>query len=105
MKLLQDCDNDDRLGFVSKVYGILATQLIMTFGWVTVIVAKPELGDSLQYYPSIYILALVLGIAIQCAILCCMKVARTSPANYILLFLFTLCYTYLIGYICAFYDA
>ena len=24
-RLLADCDNDDRLGFVQKVYGILAT--------------------------------------------------------------------------------
>ena len=34
-----------------------------------------------------------------------MKVARKSPSNYILLTVFTLCWTYLVGFICATYDA
>ena len=34
-----------------------------------------------------------------------MKVARSSPTNYILLFVFTLCWTFIVGVICAMYDA
>ena len=34
-----------------------------------------------------------------------MKVARKSPSNYILLTVFTLCWTYLVGFICARNDA
>ena len=34
-----------------------------------------------------------------------MKVARKTPMNYILLLVFTLCWTYLVGFICATYDA
>ena len=47
----------------------------------------------------------IVALIIQCALLCCMKVARKSPSNYIMLTIFTLCWTFMIGYICALYDA
>ena len=35
--MLLDADKDDRAGFVRKVYGILATQLTVTFGFVAIV--------------------------------------------------------------------
>ena len=65
----------------------------------------PELNDSMELYYPLAIACMVLGFCIQCAILCCRNVARTSPTNYIMLGIFTLCWTFLIGFICASYDA
>ena len=48
---------------------------------------------------------MVIGITAQCALLCCKSVARKSPSNYILLAVFTICWTFMIGVICAKYDA
>ena len=79
--------------------------MILTFGFVAIVKFNEDLGDALLDYPGIYIGALVLAFVIQCCLLCCMKVARKSPSNYILLTVFTLCWTYLVGFICATYDA
>ena len=62
--MLIDCDNDDRLGFVRKVYAILATQLTVTFGFVALVKASPELNENISMYPSLYITALILGFVI-----------------------------------------
>ena len=102
--LLEHADNDDRLGFVKKVYAILATQLTITFGFVAIVKATPTLNDTLPLLMPLIIVALVLAICIQCALVCCKSVARTTPTNYILLFVFTLCWTFIIGVICAMYE-
>ena len=56
-------------------------------------------------YGGLFIAALIIAIFIQCAIVCCKSVARTSPTNYLLLTIFTLCWTFVIGVICATYSA
>ena len=43
-------------------------------------------------------------ILIQCAIMCCKSVARKSPNNYILLFVFTACEAFCFSTICAHYP-
>lgn len=47
-RLLEHADNDDRLGFVKKVYAILSTQLIITFGFVTVVKMNEGLDRALH---------------------------------------------------------
>ena len=42
--LLADCDNEERLGFVRKVYGILACQLTLTFGFVAIVKFNEDFG-------------------------------------------------------------
>lgn len=103
--MLADCDGDDRMGFVRKVYSILAVQLFITFGFVAFVKTNESVNDNITAYSGLYITCLVLGIAVQCTLVCCMKVARSSPVNYILLTVFTLCWTFIIGYICALYNA
>ena len=49
--MLIDCDNDDRLGFVRKVYGILATQLCFTFGFVAMAATIDGLVESILANP------------------------------------------------------
>ena len=55
-------------------------------------------------FSGLIIAALILGIAIQCTLLCCKNVARSSPTNYVLLAVFTICWTFIIGVICASYN-
>merc|ERR1719491_139568 len=94
--LLEHADNEDRLGFVKKVYAILATQLTITFGFVAIVKTSPTLNQNLPLYTGWVIAAMIIGITIQCALLCFKNVARKSPTNYILLSVFTICWTFMI---------
>ena len=102
----EEKDYEDRRGFVKKVYGILATQLTITFGWTGIVVSSTDLTTSMRTDAAYGALigCSVLAMVIQCALLCCMKVARKSPTNYILLFGFTACWTFIVGAISAQYD-
>lgn len=48
--------------------------------------------------------ALIAGIAVECAIICVKSLARTVPTNYILLFSFTVCEAYMVMFIAAFSE-
>ena len=54
--------------------------------------------------PGLYIACYILALCVQCALLCCKNVARKSPTNYVLLSIFTLAFTFIVGFICGFYD-
>ena len=64
-----------------------------------------SLNDALPEQVGLLWTALILGICIEISLVCCKGVARKSPTNMILLALFTLCWTYVIGAICALYSA
>ena len=105
---LDECEKEDRRAFVLKVYGILTTQLVVTFGSVAV-VKTTWMNDSLQdpsngVAQGIYIAALVVALLIQCCVGCFHRLARKSPTNFILLAIFTLCYTYVISFVSTLYD-
>ena len=107
--LLSECDDDDRRGFVKKVYAILATQLTATFGCVAMVKFNDEMNASLadpenSTAMAMFITTLVLALVLQCAIICCKNVARAVPCNFITLSLFTACWAYIISFICAQYD-
>ena len=44
------------------------------------------------------------AVIVQCAIFCCRDVARKVPMNYILLFIFTACESFILAVICAGYP-
>ena len=50
------------------------------------------------------IVACVLAIVVECALICVRSLARKVPTNYILLFLFTICEAYTVAFICAASD-
>ena len=52
---------------------------------------------------GILVAAIFVMIFTEIALLCCRKMARKVPTNYILLLIFTLCETYLVGNICSYY--
>lgn len=81
-----------RIGFIRKVYGIFSAQLLLTTAIVVTainidgiekILASPQMI-------TLFIISIVLNL-VSCFTLCCFrKVARSVPANYILLAIFTL---------------
>ena len=55
--------------------------------------AKEWIRDN--YY--LHYVALIVGIALMCTLACCKKHARKVPRNYILLFAFTICWSYMVA--------
>lgn len=103
----ENCENEVRLGFVRKVYGVLSVMLFFTFGFVGLVKSSEELNNWMMT-PLAWGLSIpaFLGyIVLMCMIMCCTSVARKVPTNYILLGMFTICMTYIVGLIVAVYTA
>lgn len=98
-------DMEDRIGFIRKVYGILATQLLVT----ALITLIPTLSAEARLWiaanRAVFWTMFAISIVIQCVLLCCMRVSRRVPINYILLLVFTLCEAYTVAFICTQYPA
>ncbi|CAH8429636.1 unnamed protein product [Heterobilharzia americana] len=85
-----------RLRFLRKVYGILFIQLLITsLCGGTMMALKPVLLDSLQQNPWV---PFVLFISTFAILISLMWKRQETPTNFILLFLFTLCESVLVGY-------
>ena len=102
--LLENAQQDDRQGFVRKVYGIVTAQLTFTFGAIAVTKAVPEVEDWMQGQAGLATGAIFLALIPQCMILCCKSVARKVPTNYMLLFIFTSLFSFFFMYVCSLYD-
>ena len=89
------------------MYSILSVQLVITASAITAVKTVPGWNDTMRS-PAMNGLAmglLIFSVVIECAILCCKSVARKSPTNYILLFIFTICQAFVFSTICAHYPA
>ena len=100
-------NDQDRLGFVRKVYGILATQLVITACFVylcmsevqaSIAANKPTAFTSVLFNGGNMIAVMVLYLVSYCALICYRK---TVPTNYILLGVFTMCVSWMVGFICS----
>lgn len=102
-----------RNGFIRKVFGILGIQLLVTFG----IIALFSLNETVRSYvdvspgvgaegghPWVIILASFVALACIITLSCCAGQARTYPNNYVLLGLFTLAESTLLGVVCTAYT-
>ena len=99
-------DYEDRMGFIKKVYGILSVQLALTTGAIAATKAVPAWNETMKSpaMTGIGVGLLVVAMFISCAIICCKSVARKTPTNYILLFVFTACEAFAFSTICAHYQ-
>mmetsp|Transcript_44317 Transcript_44317/g.96394 ORF Transcript_44317/g.96394 Transcript_44317/m.96394 type:complete len:253 (-) Transcript_44317:248-1006(-) len=114
-ELLESAMPDVRAGFVRKVYGILSVQLVVTavIAAVIVIATSGSYNDDGTYsnnvgaygwvIPLMYI-SMVGSIATICALACSPQLARKTPTNYILLGLFTVFESVLVGAISSTYE-
>ncbi len=52
----------------------------------------------------LYLTTLIIGVIAQVSIICCRSCARKVPNNYLLLFIFTLCESYFVAWLCQYYT-
>jgi len=96
-----------RHGFVRKVYGILSMQLI-----VTTAIAAGTMRYALQLrqtnpavIPIVMTFSIAVTISTMLVFICCPQTMRKSPTNYVLLSLFTVAESFMVGFICVQYTA
>lgn len=100
----QKLQEEQRLGFIRKTYGILCAQLAVTTAVVGLTTAVSPVQDFFLTYFELFIVALVVNLVCFITLICYRKYARKVPTNYILLLLFTLAEAVIVSYVCAAYD-
>eukprot|EP00741_Cyanophora_paradoxa_P005380 tig00000881_g5218.t1 len=97
----QEWEISIRMGFLRKVYGILAIQLTITSLMAALIMTVEPLRQFARSSQAVLITASLLPIVILFVLMC---VREQYPLNMGLLGLFTLCFGYTVGTICSFYS-
>lgn len=100
--LVKEASVEIRRGFVQKVYGILAAQLLLTT-WI----AAPIYTMGLLWvrdHQWILFMSMLVLIATMCSTCCCMKSLREYPTNYIFLFTLTGAMSVMVGFSSAMYT-
>ena len=100
----KDYEQEDRMGFIRKVYAILSAQLCITAGCIAYTKLNSEVNESIKEYYVLAIVSIIVGFIVEMVLLCYRNVARKVPMNYILLTLFTMCEAFAFSFICAFYT-
>lgn len=98
----QKCPEPEREGFVRKVFGILALQLVIT-SFFCIGACSDSGAEFYANNTALLILAIVVVFASLIPLICC-GLSRKVPTNYILLLLFTLGEGYLVGAGCSVYE-
>lgn len=93
-------DNEMRLGFIRKVYGILSFQLLFTFAMVTLSCMNKSFSNFQIQNTAIFYLCLIASLITSITLICFRGISRSTPLNYILLGVFTFCESYLVSFIC-----
>mmetsp|Transcript_16811 Transcript_16811/g.43605 ORF Transcript_16811/g.43605 Transcript_16811/m.43605 type:complete len:246 (-) Transcript_16811:584-1321(-) len=93
-----------RKGFVRKVFGILAVQLLITAATGAVFVLNE--GAQLFVMQNVWTVYVAMGVTLAVALTigCCEGPRKTYPWNYLLLLTFTVAESFLVGVISAAYD-
>ena len=93
-----------RHGFIRKVYAILSVQLLITLSFIALFVFVDPLAEYARDNIWMFIVALILTFVILIALACFENLRRQTPTNFILLIVFTLCESFLLGVISSQYD-
>ncbi|XP_011182293.1 protein lifeguard 1 [Zeugodacus cucurbitae] len=100
-------DFDDkyvRHAFITKVFGIIAVQLMVTFAIIFTCIYVDEIQDFLADHHWLMWVALGAVFVIMIPIACCEGVRRSFPLNFILLILFTLAESFLLSFLAIKYS-
>jgi len=105
-ELVHLSDANIRHGFIRKVYGILCAQLILTTALGGVVMTYGEPLQKSNPTALMFLLwgSLVVSIAMMCVFICSPKLMRQSPTNYIILLIFTLAESVMVGFVCIQYT-
>jgi len=95
-----------RHGFIQKVFGILSVQLTVTFVIAGLITAYSDqlVTRDPALCSTLIIVSSIVAIAMMFTFICCPHTMRESPKNYILLSIFTIAESVLVGFVCAQYQ-
>lgn len=93
-----------RLGFIRKVYLILLTQLVITAILTIVTLTNSSLRAFMIATPGLMWAAICLYVTSMYALACYPRVARSVPANYILLLVFTISMSWVVAFISSMYS-
>jgi FtsH-binding integral membrane protein len=96
-------DKSIRAGFIRRVYSILSIQLLVTLAFVLLFVYHQGVKNFTHRNPQLMFIPMVGTIVFVCMIACCESVRRNSPTNLIVLGLFTLCESIVVGFISSTY--
>ena len=88
--------------FIRKVYAILACQLTLTFGFIVLVQTSYQARMFTINNRALAIACAIGAVISSIGIICCC--GRTVPTNYIMLFIFTICETYMVGGLTAVYE-
>lgn len=97
--------DNSRLPFIRKVMGILAVQFIITAIGVTISVA--DRARAIPFFRAnvpLFIISIVGYMITLYALGCYKSVSRKVPTNYICLFIFTVCFTYMVANVTCYYE-
>ncbi|CAG4962923.1 unnamed protein product [Colias eurytheme] len=94
-----------RKAFIRKVYSILMCQLLVTMGFIALFVFHEPTKVFVRSNPYLFWIALVVTFVCIIAMACCENVRRTTPMNFIFLFIFTLAQSFLLGVASSTYEA
>lgn len=93
-----------RHGFIRKTYSIVSLQMLIT----TAITATVIFVDDVKhfFYANVWVLYVLMAatFVIMLVLACCESVARSYPINMILLAVFTVCESFIVGAISSVYD-
>jgi len=92
-----------RIGFIRKVYGVLSAQLLITVIMCS-LTFNDDIRQSLLKNMSLFWFCLGLSIVTLIPLVCCKSVARKVPINYVLLFIWTFCQSYMVAVCCSVYE-
>jgi len=93
---------DERQQFVIKVYGVLICQLAITVGFVTLTMVSDRTQEFMKEHKWLYWTAFAGTFTLIMFLFCFNFLVRKVPWNYLILFVFTLFDTYMIGSISIF---
>ncbi|EDW14959.1 protein lifeguard 1 [Drosophila mojavensis] len=91
-------DNESiRRGFIRKVYMILLGQLVITFGAVAVFVYSEDAKNFAAQNLWLFWVAMGTMLLTMLSMICCERVRRETPTNFIFLGMFTVAESFLLG--------
>lgn len=96
-----DAQAEIRRGFITKVYGILSIQMVLSVGMAVLFMFEPNAHAFVLSSPGLFQATALLPLGVLVALICN---KNNYPLNMYLLSLFTLLESYSVGTICALYQ-
>ena len=97
----QALPSEIRVAFIQKIYCLLSLQLLITWWMSFGVYASHSATQFVLHTPGALVVA-ILGTFLTLFLSWCY--GRSYPVNYVILFMFTICESYLVTYVCLFYQ-